>query len=288
LSITISVLCSVSLFITSLNSGSNGNCYYIGNDREAVLVDAGITCRETEKRMKNLGLSMHLVKAIFISHEHADHIRGVVVLAKKYKLPVYITPATLKNSSIRLENDVARSFKANTPVDIGGLAVTAFEKLHDAIEPCSFIVEGSGIKIGVLTDIGTPCKQVIHYFKQCHAAFLETNYDEQMLELGRYPAYLKKRIRGGKGHLSNRQALELFMEHRPGFMSHLFLSHLSADNNCPELVHELFTKHANTTSIIVASRYKETPVYHIQNTGDTFPKIKNAALQLQAVQMSLF
>jgi phosphoribosyl 1,2-cyclic phosphodiesterase len=278
----------VSLFITSLNSGSNGNCYYIGNDREAVLIDAGISCRETEMRMKNLGLNIRLVKAIFISHEHADHIRGVVVLARKYKLPVYITPAALKNSPIRFEKDVARGFKADKPVAIGGLSVTAFEKLHDAVEPYSFIVEDNGVKIGVLTDIGTPCEQVIRYFKQCHAAFLETNYDEQMLEQGKYPAYLKKRIRGGKGHLSNRQALDLFMEHKPSFMSHLFLSHLSADNNSPELVHELFTRHAKETSIIIASRYKETPVYHIRKADDAFPKIKNMAVQSFAVQMSLF
>ncbi|HKR07492.1 MAG TPA: MBL fold metallo-hydrolase [Bacteroidia bacterium] len=278
----------MSLFVTSLNSGSNGNCYYIGNDREAVLVDAGISCRETEMRMNNLGLNIRLVKAIFISHEHADHIRGIVRLARKYKLPVYITPAALKNSPIHLQQGVARPFRADIPVAIGGLTVTAFEKLHDAIEPYSFIVEGNGVKIGVLTDIGTPCEQVIRYFKQCHAAFLESNYDEQMLEQGKYPAYLKKRIRGGKGHLSNRQALDLFMEHKPSFMSHLFLSHLSADNNSPELVHELFTRHAKETSIIIASRYKETPVYHIRKADDAFPKIKNIDVQSFAAQMSLF
>jgi len=87
----------MSLYITSLNSGSNGNCYYVGNEHEAVLIDVGISCRETETRMKRLGLSMHKVKAIFVSHEHSDHIRGIAVLAKKYRLPVYITPLTLKN-----------------------------------------------------------------------------------------------------------------------------------------------------------------------------------------------
>ncbi len=243
------------------------------------MVDAGITCRETERRMKNLQLPMRLVKAIFISHEHSDHIRGVVKLAKKYKLPVYIAHAALENSNIRLERGAAVFFKANEPIAIGGLTVTPFEKLHDSAEPYSFIVEGNGIKIGVLTDIGAPCKQVIRYFKQCHAAFLETNFDEQMLEQGRYPAYLKKRIRGGKGHLSNRQALELFIEHKPDFMSHLFLSHLSADNNSPELVHELFIRHAKKTSIIVASRHRETPVYHIRNAGSRFKPVQTALFE---------
>jgi phosphoribosyl 1,2-cyclic phosphodiesterase len=89
----------VSLFVASLNSGSNGNCYYVGNANEAVLVDVGISCRETERRMRNLGLDMRLVKAIFISHEHGDHISGVAVLSKKYSIPVYITPATLRKSN---------------------------------------------------------------------------------------------------------------------------------------------------------------------------------------------
>src|ERR1700756_3856332 len=94
----------MSLHITSLNSGSNGNCYYVGNSNEAVLVDVGISCREVEKRMKRLGLSMQKVKAIFVSHEHSDHINGIAVLSRKYKLPVYITPATLHNSGLQLEH----------------------------------------------------------------------------------------------------------------------------------------------------------------------------------------
>src|SRR5437868_3422679 len=101
----------MSLFIASLNSGSNGNCYYIGNDKEAVLVDAGISCREIEKRMKRLGLSMEKVKAIFISHEHSDHIRGLEVTSRKFQLPVYITKGTLQNSSLNLDPKLVRDFK---------------------------------------------------------------------------------------------------------------------------------------------------------------------------------
>src|ERR1700759_3364487 len=109
----------MSLYIASLNSGSNGNCYYIGNDHEAVLVDAGLTCRETEKRMRRLELSMDKVRAIFISHEHGDHIKGLDVIARKYKLPVYITPLTLQHSRLQLDNVIP--FRAYTPVSIGEL-----------------------------------------------------------------------------------------------------------------------------------------------------------------------
>lgn len=253
----------MSLFITSLNSGSNGNCYYIGNQDEAILVDAGISCRETERRMARLGLTMQKVKAIFVSHEHIDHIRGIPVLSKKYRLPVYITDGTLSYSRMQLQQ--TQAFRAFEPVTIGQLKVSAFPKHHDASDPHSFLVtcNHTDTRIGVFTDIGIPCDQLTSHFRQCHAAFLETNYDETMLEQGRYPYFLKNRIRGGKGHLSNTQALELFKAHRPPFMSHLLLSHLSKDNNSPELVQEMFTQHANGTEIVVASRFAETPVYRV-------------------------
>jgi phosphoribosyl 1,2-cyclic phosphodiesterase len=253
----------MSLYIASLNSGSNGNCYYVGNEQEAILVDAGISCREIEKRMSRLGLSMQKVKAIFVSHEHHDHIRGVPVLSKKYQIPVYITNNTLCHGSLTLEPSLVQSFDSYAAIVIGNLRVFAFQKFHDAIEPHSFTITCNDVRVGVFTDIGIACDNLINNFKQCHAAFLEANYDEEMLERGHYPYHLKRRIRGGKGHLSNKQALEIFSKHRPGYMSHLLLSHLSKDNNCPKLVKELFTHHADNTQIVVASREVESEVYHI-------------------------
>lgn len=253
----------MSLFITSLNSGSNGNCYYVGNNNEAVLVDVGISCKEVELRMKRLDLSLDKIKAIFISHEHGDHIKGVQTLSKKYNLPVYITPQTLSHSHLVLENVLIKSFNGYEKVVIGNLVITPFPKRHDASDPYSFIVEGNGIKIGVLTDIGSACQHVIENFKQCHAAFLEANYDEGLLDSGYYPYYLKERIRSDKGHLSNKQALDLFVNHKSELMSHVILSHLSKDNNCPLVVKDLFTKHAQQTQVVVASRLQETEVFHI-------------------------
>jgi phosphoribosyl 1,2-cyclic phosphodiesterase len=277
----------MSLFVSALNSGSNGNCYYIGNETEAILVDAGLTCRETEKRMKRIGLSMAKVKALFISHEHGDHIRGLAVLSAKHRLPVYITERTLQSSRLKLEQELIMPLQAYTPVSIGGLLVHVFSKFHDAADPHSFVVEGNGVKIGVFTDIGVPCHHVVNHFKQCHAAFLEANYDDAMLERGRYPYHLKSRIRGNDGHLSNAQALDLFTAHKPAYMSHLFLSHLSKDNNSPELARELFAANAGNTQVIVASRYEETAVYHIEYKGIniSFPKHKPTTT---AQQISLF
>lgn len=258
----------MSLNVASLNSGSNGNCYYISNDTEAVLIDAGISCREIEQRMKHLNLCMTKIKAVFVSHEHTDHIRGISGLVHKYHIPVYITTTTLKHGRLRLDMGLVRSFTSHEPVIIGGLYIVPFPKLHDAADPYSFVVSFRDIKIGIFTDIGTPCEYVTHYFKQCNAAFLEANYDEHMLEKGNYPYYLKNRIRGNKGHLSNTQALSLFLEHKPSFMSHLFLSHLSKNNNCPDLVQNLFNTHAEGVKMIVASRYEQSEVFQIQQKGE--------------------
>ncbi len=255
----------MSLFIASLNSGSNGNCYYIGNERDAILVDAGISCRETEKRMLRLGLSMKKVRAIFVSHEHSDHISGIPVLARKYRLPVFITEPTMLHGGLQLDDGLAVPFEPFISINIGELQVTAFPKLHDACHPHSFIITCRGIKAGVFTDIGSPCDNVIRHFKLCHAAFLEANYDDEMLDSGSYPYFLKRRIRGGRGHLSNKQAQLLFTTHKPQYMSHLVLSHLSKNNNDPALVKQLFERCAGDTEIIVASRNKETEVYHISD-----------------------
>lgn len=253
----------MALFISSLNTGSNGNCFYIGNHNEAVLVDVGLSCKETEIRLLRLGLSMSKVKAIFISHEHSDHVRGLPIIAKKYQLPIYITPTTFQNGKQKVPNHLLQTFTAYQPITIGNLAINAFPKLHDAADPHSFTITCEGVTVGVFTDIGSHCEHVISNFKLCNAAFLEANYDEEMLDKGSYPFYLKNRIKGDHGHLSNRQALDLFTSHKPDFMSHLLLSHLSKDNNCPNLVARLFSERANGTEIIVASRYKETEVYWI-------------------------
>jgi phosphoribosyl 1,2-cyclic phosphodiesterase len=278
----------MALFITSLNSGSNGNCYYVANDTEAVLVDAGISCRETEKRMRLLGLSMYKVKAIFISHEHTDHIKGVESIAEKYALPVYITNATAQRGRLHFKKELINYFAAYEPVNIGSLVVTAFPKFHDAIDPHSFIITGNGITVGVFTDIGVTCQHVTKHFGQCHAAFLEANYDEAMLEQGRYPIFLKNRIRGGEGHLSNVQALEIFVKHRASFMTHLLLAHLSKDNNDPEKVMELFTKKSAGIEVVVASRYEQTPLFVIQSNGKDATQINQPIIVRKSAQLSLF
>ncbi len=255
----------MSIQIASLNSGSNGNCYYVSNQEDAILIDIGITCKEVETRLLRLGLSISKIRAIFISHEHGDHIKGVKIFTKKYGIPVYFTYATFSNSKIQL--DAVNYFTAETPISIGTLKITAFEKHHDAAHPHSFIIEHHRTCIGVFTDLGIVCDNLIRYFKMCDAVFLEANYCEEMLQKSRYPYFLKNRISGGKGHLSNRQALQLFKEHQSPKLQLLLLSHLSRENNSPELVKELFEAETISTEIVIASRERETAVYHIINNS---------------------
>jgi phosphoribosyl 1,2-cyclic phosphodiesterase len=272
------------LFTASLNSGSNGNCYYIGNKNEAVLIDAGISCRETEKRMARMGLRIQSVKAIFISHEHSDHIRGVEVLSKKHKIPVYITELTRRSGGLNLIPELENTFKAHEAIKVGGLEIVPFPKEHDASDPYSFIVKNEKVTIGVMTDIGTACEHVVNYFKQCHAVYLESNYDVEMLQNGQYPVYLKKRISSDKGHLSNLQAQELFRDHRSEFLSHVFLSHLSAENNDPKTAASFFNGIAGGAHVVVASRHKESAIFCIKGEAAEGSEMET----MPGVQMGLF
>ncbi len=216
--------------------------------------------------MQELGLHMTQVCALFISHEHSDHIAGAAGIVKKYRIPLYITGPTLQNSPLAAFNLPAQLFQHSKPLQLLNFEVLPFRKSHDAVDPHSFIIRSNGICIGIMTDIGYPCKKVLHYFGQCHAVFLEANYCEQMLENGNYPPFLKKRIRSDKGHLGNLQALDLFQHFRSPELRLLLLSHLSESNNTPEIVQELFEPHRGTVQVEVAPRYRASPLYTVNQS----------------------
>lgn len=273
----------MSLRYASLNSGSNGNCYYVENEEDAIFIDAGLICKETIRRMHALNLSMQKVKAIFISHEHSDHVRGLDVISRNFKIPVYFNKSTRKKHTMPLQEERVNYMENHVPVMIGDLIVHPFSKKHDATDPLSFRIEHNGHSVGVFTDIGIVCDNLIQHFKQCQAAILEANYDEEMLQNGPYPFHLKKRISSHVGHLSNTQALELFLTHKPGFMNRLLLGHLSQQNNDPRLVEKLFNEQAGDVHIHVATRYGATPLF---STEDMSP-IKKTAPNLP-VQLNMF
>jgi phosphoribosyl 1,2-cyclic phosphodiesterase len=272
----------MALQYASLNSGSNGNCYYVGNAQEGVLIDAGLSCRETEKRMKQLGISLKKIKGIFISHEHIDHVKGIEVISKKHNIPIYINRATRNHCRLPIPEPHTVFISNSDVVQIGELEITAFSKKHDAADPISFVIKHQDVRIGVFTDIGSVCENLQLHFSSCHVVFLEANYEEEMLENGPYPFLLKQRIRGENGHLSNDQAINLIQLHRSPQLSHILLSHLSKENNCPNLAQQKFQQAFSPIHVEVASRYHPSQLH----TYSASPKIKTAPENL--MQLNLF
>lgn len=247
--------------ICALASGSNGNCYYIGNEKDAILIDAGISCKQILCRMYEKHLDPLRIRAIFISHEHSDHVRGIRILSKKLAIPVYLSRGTLKSIYYPNQPENVRFIEPDRPVNVASFIIYPFVKNHDACEPVSFRIESTGTNVGVFTDIGMPCKNVISHLRVCNALFLETNYDEKMLWEGKYPYYLKKRIGSELGHLSNRQAYELLNEHACKDLQCVFLSHLSAENNTPQKAYEEIQPLSGKFVIKLTSRYEPGEVY---------------------------
>lgn len=250
--------------ICALASGSNGNCYYIGNEKDAVLIDAGISCKQIISRMKEKGLRPEKVKAVFISHEHSDHIRGARVLAKKMHLPVYISAKTYLAAYHNMQPAFPRFFDPGSEIKVGEFTIYPFLKNHDASEPCSFRISYGDRNIGVFTDIGEPCSNVTTHLELCDVIFLESNYDEEMLRTGSYPYYLKQRVASAHGHLSNVQAFRLLEGSAGSRLKCVFLSHLSAENNTPELAMAACNSLASRIEIRLTSRYAAADIYTLQ------------------------
>lgn len=246
---------------SALASGSNGNCYYIAHGEDAILIDVGINAKHVERRMANLGLAASMIKAIFITHEHADHIRGLSVFSKRYRIPVYATSGSHDASKLQLPEDLVYIIRQDEEMKIGDLTVAAIPKFHDAREPCSYMVSADGTNIGILTDIGRVCQHVKEVVRQSDVLLLEANYDEGMLGAGNYPFFLKNRIQSGWGHLANHIALETYLECRTSRLRHLILGHLSAKNNSIERVEEVFSPHCKGVRLSIATRAHETELF---------------------------
>lgn len=268
----------------ALASGSNGNCYYIANAEDAILIDIGINAKHVELRMANLGISPATIKAIFITHEHTDHIRGLAVFCKRYQIPVYMTAGSYRGSRLQLPENLIHIIRRDETVEIGGMTIYGVPKYHDAQEPCSFLVSNGEINIGVLTDIGRICDNVKDVIRQADVLLLEANYDEELLDTGSYPFFLKNRIRNGWGHLSNHVALETVLEYRTSRLRHLILGHLSGQNNNVELVHQTFAPHCGKIKLSIATRYQETELFDSQILlAQLTPKIVIRQVSYQAV-----
>jgi phosphoribosyl 1,2-cyclic phosphodiesterase len=251
------------LEICAIASGSNGNCYYIGNEKDAVLIDAGISCKQIVQRMKDRNLNPLKVKAVFITHEHSDHLSGARVFGNRLHVPIYMTSKTYYGAYKNQRPDYPKFFNPGEIISVGDFNVYSFLKNHDASEPCSFRVQHDGKNIGVFTDIGEPCENVTQHLKMCDGLFLETNYDETMLWNGSYPWFLKQRVASGVGHLSNKQAFDLLLSHAGEHLKCVFLSHISKENNSPKIAHESMHPLTSRFEVKLTSRYEAGEVYRI-------------------------
>jgi len=249
--------------ICAIASGSNGNCYYIGNETHAVLVDAGISCKQIVQRMKDRNLNPLKVKAVFITHEHSDHLSGARVFGNRLHVPIYMTPKTYYGAYKNQRPDYPKFFNPGEIINVGDFEVHSFLKNHDASEPCSFRVQHGGKNIGVFTDIGEACENVTQHLKMCDGLFLETNYDETMLWNGSYPWFLKQRVASSVGHLSNRQASDLLHSHAGEHLKCVFLSHLSKENNTHEIAYESMHPLTTRFEVKLTSRYEAGEVYRL-------------------------
>lgn len=218
--------------VCMLASGSKGNCIYIRADGRSLLIDAGLSGREIERRMRQRCLPLDQLQAIVVSHEHADHVRGVGVLARRYRLPVYLAMATEKAALSQLGKLPRKQyFLPGKPFRIPPFAFHPFSISHDAVDPVGFAISINGCRIGIATDLGVATGLVKEHLKGCHLLVLEANHDLDMLANGPYPWPLKQRIRGRNGHLSNEAAEALLRAVASDQLKHVVLGHLSETNN---------------------------------------------------------
>lgn len=219
-----------------LGSGSKGNATYIAGNGTSLLVDGGLSGRQVKERLGEIGIDIASLDAILITHEHTDHIRGVPVLSRQGKLPIYANEATYRAAGPALDNlFTAREFSTGTSFSINGLEIHPFSISHDSADPVGFVISDSHHSVGYCTDTGTVSRLIHHRLSGCQGLILESNHDPDLLKNGKYPPYLKQRIRSKKGHLANQDAADFLRELWHEGLAHVVLAHLSESNNRPEL-----------------------------------------------------
>lgn len=224
-----------------LGSGSRGNATVIEANGTRVLVDCGFTLGETEQRLQRLGIDPASLDAILVTHEHGDHLGGVGRLARRHRVPVWMTHGSY---AVWKDREVPHSlrFSPHQSFRIGALEIQPYPVPHDAREPCQYVIVADGRRLGILSDAGHITPHMRAMLADCDALMLECNHDPQMLSVGPYPEALKRRVGGTLGHLSNAQAAGLLQGYAVDRLQHLVLTHLSETNNCPDLARRLIVE----------------------------------------------
>lgn len=246
----------------TLLSGSSGNAAFIENERDAVLLDGGLSFRTLSRLCAARGADLSKVRALLLTHEHADHSKGAGVIARKLGVPVHATRGTwtrVAPRAGRLEEDAVRLHRAGDDIELGGLRIETFPLSHDALEPCGYIVASDEQSVAFLTDSGCVPPAALPRLGACQGLVLEANHDPELLRTGRYPYPLKRRIASERGHLSNQDCLALARQVVGRHTRYLTLAHLSEENNRPELVRALLAdglRQFRNLSVSVAPRFE--------------------------------
>lgn len=228
---------SATLGITVLGSGSSGNAMVVHTPREGLLIDAGFSARELRRRLDHAGLDPGLLEAVLVSHEHADHVKGLRVFARQFALPIYANRRTadaLRHRDAKLGSMTI--FAAGTAFRVGAFTVEPFSIPHDANDPVAFVIRSGRAKIGIATDLGHVNNLVAYQLRECHILVLESNHDRIMLGNSTRPWALKQRIQGRHGHLSNDSCVDLLRRVLHAETRHVILAHASQECNCYDLV----------------------------------------------------
>jgi Metal-dependent hydrolases of the beta-lactamase superfamily I len=255
----------------SLSSGSNGNCYYIGTKNYGFLIDAGIGVRTIKKRLSNAGLSIDNVRAVFITHDHIDHVVSAGILSEKSFLPVYATEKIhegMNRNPMVLQKIYTgkRIIEKSSPLMFDDFSVEAFDVPHDSSDSVGYTFVFDNKRFTLATDLGCVCESAKKQISMANYLVIEANYDEQMLDTGRYPFTLKNRIRANTGHLSNAQTAECLSENFNEKLSHIWLCHLSKENNTSELAYKTVAAKLAQSKIYVG---KDVNLYALPRTSPT-------------------
>lgn len=257
----------------SLASGSDGNCYYLATDHTAILIDAGVGIRTIKKVFREYALKLETIRAVFITHDHADHIKAVGHLGEKHNIPVYTTEEI--HSGIRksycmtqkLTQNHIRYIRKEEPVIVGDFQVTCFEVPHDGTDNVGYCISVEDKTFSFLTDIGHVTPTASHYISLADYLVIEANYDETMLQMGPYPSHLKARIAGPNGHLSNRELAGYLSDHLGKKLKYVWMCHLSKENNHPELALKTVEMALQRNGIVVGKDIQVIPLRRTLPSG---------------------
>lgn len=221
---------------TSLFSGSSGNSYLIETDESKILIDAGKSGIKIEKELKKLNINPEDINAILLTHEHTDHFQSVSTLSRKHKIPVFVSSNIRNLLNFKTPDEFIHTFDSNKDFYINDLNIVPFRLSHDAADPVGFSFNNKDSKLSLATDTGVFNENIIDSISDSDIAIIESNYEENLIEVSRYPYYLKRRIKSEKGHLSNKQMQELIKILSDKNVNKFILAHLSKENNHPDIV----------------------------------------------------